>query len=204
MKHPGQNLSRLCDQSRRELDSALQEVERVDSSNQVIANYADDASSVSAAGIELAQETQTTFDELHCNSNEIGDVIRLIDNVAGETHLLALNATIEAARAGEAGAGFAVVAAEVKTLASQTADATQKVHERISAIQSSAEKSIEAMHSIVDVVTKIGELQQHIAKEIHAQDGMTQSLESHLSEVSTHLKALASQTSDQTAAVLAS
>ena len=202
MRNPGQDLQGLCDSSQAEVASALQEIERVDSSNQVIANYADDASSVSASGIELVQETQTTFDELRANSNEIGEVIRLIDNVAGETHLLALNATIEAARAGEAGAGFAVVAAEVKTLASQTADATQKVHDRISAIQSSAEKSIEAMHSIVEVVTRIGELQEQISAELHTQDGMTQTIEGHLNQVTEQLESLATQANGQAAAVM--
>jgi methyl-accepting chemotaxis protein len=75
-------------------------------------------------------------------AKKIGDVVDLIDTIAGQTNLLALNATIEAARAGEAGRGFAVVASEVKSLAEQTARATGEIGQQISAMQSATESSV--------------------------------------------------------------
>lgn len=193
MNHQTNSLFQLCESAQTHVATVIHEMDRVEASNREVARYAGDAAEVSASGIELAHETTTTFDELRASSDEIGEVVRLIDNVAGQTHLLALNATIEAARAGEAGAGFVVVAAEVKNLAAQTANATQQVTQRISAIQSSAVKSIQAIEDILQVVTRIAELQSSIASEMHEQDGMTQIMQDHVNEVSTRLVDIAQQ-----------
>ncbi len=90
-------------------------------------------------------------------ADRIGDVVRLITDIAGQTNLLALNATIEAARAGDAGKGFAVVAGEVKGLATQTAKATEEIATQIGAIRSA---TAEAVTAVRDVVTAIGEVEQ--------------------------------------------
>src|SRR3984957_10075618 len=83
-------------------------------------------------------------------AEKIGDVVKLIRNIAGQTNLLALNATIEAARAGEAGRGFAVVASEVKSLAVQTAKATEEISSQILEVQNSTGKAVEAIGRIAN------------------------------------------------------
>ncbi|GHE08687.1 methyl-accepting chemotaxis protein [Klenkia taihuensis] len=104
-----------------------------------------------------------TIDSLTRSSQEIAQVIALIESVAGQTRLLALNATIEAARAGEAGRGFAVVASEVKDLADQTGRATEKVTEQVAAIQASCDDVAAVMSSVGDTVLAMTGLVEGIA-----------------------------------------
>src|SRR4051794_6156688 len=91
-----------------------------------------------------AQRTETQIKSLAEAAQRIGDVVKLINDIAGQTNLLALNATIEAARAGEAGKGFAVVASEVKSLANQTAKATEEISAKITEMQSATSQSVQA------------------------------------------------------------
>ena len=93
-------------------------------------------------------ETTKTIDGLASKANEIGEIIGLIQAIAAQTNLLALNATIEAARAGDAGRGFAVVAQEVKSLADQTARATERIGDHVNAIQSATTEAVQAIASI--------------------------------------------------------
>jgi len=88
----------------------------------------------------------------------IGDVVELINTIAGQTNLLALNATIEAARAGEAGRGFAVVASEVKALAEQTAKATGEIGQQVSGIQAATQESVTAIQAISGTIEKLSEI----------------------------------------------
>ena len=111
---------------------------------------------ISAASAQVTDAT-STMKKLVQVSNEIGGVVNLIQDIAEQTNLLALNATIESARAGEAGKGFAVVASEVKTLAGQTAKATDRISTQISDIQNataSAGESIEAIRLTIDAVNE--------------------------------------------------
>jgi methyl-accepting chemotaxis protein len=108
-------------------------------------------------------ETQATNAEiggLAQAAQKIGDVVGLIGDIAGQTNLLALNATIEAARAGEAGRGFAVVASEVKSLAVQTAKATEEIGGQISGVQTSTTAAVEAIRRIAE---RMQEINQHTA-----------------------------------------
>ncbi len=106
-------------------------------------------------------------------AQRIGDVVNLIQDVAAQTNLLALNATIEAARAGEAGRGFAVVANEVKTLADQTAKATEDIRQQVAAIQSSTKGAVEAMEGIVISLSEVNKHTQEIASAVHQQSAAT-------------------------------
>src|ERR1700745_1339274 len=102
-------------------------------------------------------------------AERVGDVIRLISDIAGQTNLLALNATIEAARAGEAGKGFAVVASEVKSLAHQTAKAPEEISTKITEMQSATGESVHAIQTITDTIGQIDEISTTIAAAIEQQ-----------------------------------
>ena len=121
-------------------------------------------------------EANTTNQEIAAladASQKIGDVVALIRNIAGQTNLLALNATIEAARAGEAGRGFAVVASEVKSLAVQTAKATEDISRLIVAVQGSTSSAVEAIHRITERMQEIDRNATSVAASVEQQSSAT-------------------------------
>jgi methyl-accepting chemotaxis protein len=120
-----------------------------------------------------ARMTNQDIDALARGAQKIGDVTKLISNIAAQTNLLALNATIEAARAGEAGRGFAVVASEVKSLAVQTAKATEDISSQIMEVQSSTGKAVEAIGRIAGRMQEIDEHTSAVAAAIQQQSGAT-------------------------------
>ena len=143
-------------------------------------------SSITEIGRQLAQtsevvrvavvEAQTTNDEIVGLANaaqKIGDVIKLIRDIAGQTNLLALNATIEAARAGESGKGFAVVASEVKSLAVQTAKATEEIASQISAVQGSTSGAVDAIGRITVRMQEINQHTSAVAASLQQQNAAT-------------------------------
>jgi len=134
-----------------------------------IARSASTAAGVATGAVTTAQETSLAVDRLGQASNEIGDILKVINSIAEQTNLLALNATIEAARAGEMGKGFAVVAGEVKDLAQETAKATEDISRKTSAIQATTGDVAEAIGRIGDVVNQINELQTTIAAAVEQQ-----------------------------------
>lgn len=127
-----------------------------------------DASSVAGRALHQAEQTDATVRGLSSAAQRIGEVVRLIETIAAQTNLLALNATIEAARAGEAGKGFAVVAGEVKSLALQTAKATEEIASQIGAIQSTTEGAAQAIGGIGQTIQELHAISAAIA------DGMAQ------------------------------
>ena len=120
-----------------------------------------------------AQATDGEIAALAAAAQKIGDVVKLIRDIAGQTNLLALNATIEAARAGEAGRGFAVVASEVKTLAVQTANATEDIAGQILAVQSSTTGAVEAIRRIGERMQEINRYTSAVAASVEQQSAAT-------------------------------
>ena len=125
------------------------------------------------SAVSKAKATNDEFVGLVKAAQTIGDVVKLIQQIAGQTNLLALNATIEAARAGEAGRGFAVVASEVKSLAVQTAKATNEIAGQILALQTSTRGSVEAIRSIEECIGEINTYASAIAASVDQQSAAT-------------------------------
>jgi len=123
--------------------------------------------------VSEAQATNDEIASLTTAAEKIGEVVKLIQNIAGQTNLLALNATIEAARAGEAGRGFAVVASEVKSLAVQTAKATEEIISHIAAVQTSTGAAVDAIRGIADRMQQINEYTTDVAASVEEQTAAT-------------------------------
>jgi methyl-accepting chemotaxis protein len=119
--------------------------------------------------VDEAQRTDTLVRGLVEAGSRIGDVVRLIKDIASQTNLLALNATIEAARAGEAGKGFAVVAGEVKNLANQTGKATDEIASQIEAVQTATQDAVTAIRGIGATIGQISEIASAIAAAVEEQ-----------------------------------
>ena len=151
-----------------------------------IASNAGQAAEVAQKAMTTAERTNGQVAELGTASAEIGDVVRLITSIAEQTNLLALNATIEAARAGELGKGFAVVAGEVKELAQQTAQATEQITARISAIQNSTGSAAGAIGEITEVIGRIGDYTTTIASAVEEQTATTAEMSRSVAEAATN------------------
>jgi methyl-accepting chemotaxis protein len=123
--------------------------------------------------VSEAEATNQEIAGLTAAAEKIGEVVKLIQNIAGQTNLLALNATIEAARAGEAGRGFAVVASEVKSLAVQTAKATEEIISHIAAVQGSTEGAVDAIRRIAERMRQINEYTSDVAASVEEQNAAT-------------------------------
>ena len=150
--------------------------EELSSSVNEISRQVQESARIAGAAVEQARETNAHVGELSKAAARIGDVVELINTIAGQTNLLALNATIEAARAGEAGRGFAVVASEVKALAEQTAKATGEIGQQISGIQAATEHSVTAIREISGTIERLSEISSTIAAAVEEQGAATQEI----------------------------
>jgi methyl-accepting chemotaxis protein len=150
--------------------------QELSSSIEEIGRQAGESQRISTAAMHQSDEVVTKVAELRAAAEEIGTVVELINSIAGQTNLLALNATIEAARAGDAGKGFAVVASEVKSLAAQTAKATEQIGGQIGAIQSAAVRAAEAIQGIAETVRQVNEIAMAIAAAVVEQAAATQEI----------------------------
>ena len=138
-----------------------------------IGRRVNEATRISDRAVAQATHTGTIMACLSSAAEKIGQVVRLINDIASQTNLLALNATIEAARAGEAGKGFAVVASEVKNLANQTARATDEISGQISDMQTAATSAADAIRGIGGTIVRINEIVTGIAAAVEEQSAAT-------------------------------
>ncbi|MCP3924443.1 MAG: methyl-accepting chemotaxis protein [Desulfobacterales bacterium] len=149
-----------------------------------IAQNTENARSISDEAVSQASSITNRVDELSSAANNIGNVTETITEISEQTNLLALNATIEAARAGEAGKGFSVVAAEIKELAQQTANATMEIKSNIDGIQNATKGTITEISEITDVITKINEIISTIASAVEEQSVSSQEITSNVLQAS--------------------
>ncbi|MDH6257272.1 PAS domain-containing methyl-accepting chemotaxis protein [Bradyrhizobium sp. BR13661] len=150
--------------------------EEMSSSVREISRQVQDSSRIAGDAVTQAQATTERVSELSRAASRIGDVVELINAIAGQTNLLALNATIEAARAGEAGRGFAVVASEVKALAEQTAKATGEIGQQVGGIQAATQESVTAISEISGTIARLSEISSAIAAAVEQQGAATQEI----------------------------
>jgi methyl-accepting chemotaxis protein len=158
------------------VQSVASATEELTSSVNEISRQVQDSARMASEAVGQAQQTNARVVELSNAAARIGDVVELINTIAGQTNLLALNATIEAARAGEAGRGFAVVASEVKALAQQTAKATGDIGQQIADIQAATGESVNAIREISSTIGKLSEISSTIAAAVEEQGAATQEI----------------------------
>ncbi|MCJ9430634.1 hypothetical protein K6118_16195 [Kordiimonas sp. A6E486] len=132
-----------------------------------------EASTTTRSATDAAAGAVEQVDLLDGVAQRVGEVVKLINDIAEQTNLLALNATIEAARAGDAGKGFAVVASEVKSLANQTAKATQEIESQIEEMQGATRTAISAVRDVTDRIGNIDQISSSIASAVEEQSGAT-------------------------------
>jgi methyl-accepting chemotaxis protein len=158
------------------VQSVASATEELSSSVNEISRQVQDSARIAADAVGQARATTERVSELSKAASRIGDVVELINTIAGQTNLLALNATIEAARAGDAGRGFAVVASEVKALAEQTAKATGEIGQQIAAIQTATNQSVGAIGQISNTIESLAEIASTVAAAVEQQGAATQEI----------------------------
>jgi methyl-accepting chemotaxis protein len=158
------------------VQSVASATEELTSSVNEISRQVQESARMAGEAVNQARKTNDQVSELSKAAARIGDVVELINTIAGQTNLLALNATIEAARAGEAGRGFAVVASEVKALAEQTAKATGEIGQQITGIQAATQESVGAIKDISSTIEKLSEISATIASAVEEQGAATQEI----------------------------
>ncbi|AVT76548.1 target SNARE coiled-coil homology domain [Rhodopseudomonas palustris] len=170
------SVAAASEQASANVQSVASATEEMASSVTEISRQVQDSARIAHEAVTQAQRTNERVGDLSQAATRIGDVVELINTIAGQTNLLALNATIEAARAGEAGRGFAVVAAEVKALAEQTAKATGEISQHIGGIQAATHESVNAIREIGATISKMSEIASTIASAVEEQGAATQEI----------------------------
>jgi methyl-accepting chemotaxis protein len=170
------NVAQASEEASSNVQSVAAATEELSSSVNEIGRQVHESARIAGEAVDQVRQTNDRVSELSKAAGRIGDVVELINTIAGQTNLLALNATIEAARAGEAGRGFAVVASEVKALAEQTAKATGQISQQITGIQSATQESVASIQRIGSTIEKLSEISSAIAASVEEQGATTQEI----------------------------
>jgi methyl-accepting chemotaxis protein len=178
------------------VQSVASATEELSSSVNEISRQVQESARIAKDAVGQARSTTERVSELSKAATRIGDVVELINTIAGQTNLLALNATIEAARAGEAGRGFAVVASEVKALAEQTAKATGEIGQQISGIQLATQDSVGAIKEISGTIEKLSEISSTIAAAVEEQGAATQEISRNVQQAAQGTQQVSSNITD--------
>jgi methyl-accepting chemotaxis protein len=184
------------EQASANVQSVASSTEEMTSSVNEISRQVQESSKIAAEAVQQAQRTDGRINELSKAAGRIGDVVKLITAIAEQTNLLALNATIEAARAGEAGRGFAVVASEVKQLASQTAKATDEISTQIAGMQTATQESVAAIKEIGGTIGRISQIASTIAAAVEEQGAATQEIARNVGEAAKGTQQVAGNITD--------
>jgi methyl-accepting chemotaxis protein len=178
------------------VQSVASATEELSTSVNEIGRQVQESARMASDAVGQARGTTERVSELSKAASRIGDVVELINTIAGQTNLLALNATIEAARAGEAGRGFAVVASEVKALAEQTAKATGEIGQQISGIQAATQESVSAIKEISGTIERLSEISSTIAAAVEEQGAATQEISRNVQQAAHGTQQVSSNISD--------
>jgi methyl-accepting chemotaxis protein len=178
------------------VQSVASATEELSSSVNEISRQVQESARMASEAVGQARGTTDRVSELSKAATRIGDVVELINTIAGQTNLLALNATIEAARAGEAGRGFAVVASEVKALAEQTAKATGEIGQQINGIQAATQDSVNAIKEISGTIEKLSEISSTIAAAVEEQGAATQEISRNVQQAAQGTQQVSSNITD--------
>ncbi len=198
MQSSAQALAATAEQTNQQSTAVAAASEEVTANVQTVASSAEEltasvneisrqvaeSTNISQEAVNETNRTNEAVEGLAEAAQKIGDVVKLISDIAGQTNLLALNATIEAARAGEAGKGFAVVASEVKSLANQTAKATEDIAAQVSAIQAETTSAVTAIKGIAETINKVNEIAVTISSAVEEQGAATAEISRNVQEAS--------------------
>ena len=178
------------------VQSVASATEELSSSVTEIGRQVQESARMATDAVGQARVTNDRVSQLSKAAGRIGDVVELINTIAGQTNLLALNATIEAARAGDAGRGFAVVASEVKALAEQTAKATGEISQQITGIQGATQESVNAIKEISGTIERLAEISSAIAAAVEEQGAATQEISRNVQQAARGTQQVSSNISD--------
>jgi methyl-accepting chemotaxis protein len=189
-------VSAASEEASANVQSVASATEEMASSITEISRQVQESARIAGDAVGQARTTTDRVSELSKAATRIGDVVELINTIAGQTNLLALNATIEAARAGEAGRGFAVVASEVKALAEQTAKATGEIGQQINGIQAATNDSVNAIKEISGTIEKLSEISSTIAAAVEEQGAATQEISRNVQQAAQGTQQVSSNVTD--------
>ncbi|CCG39840.1 methyl-accepting chemotaxis protein [Magnetospirillum molischianum] len=176
------SVAHAAEESAANVQTVASATEELGASTSEISRRVQDTTRISQMAVEHTAEATRRVDDLQQAADRIGEIVQMIEDIAGQTNLLALNATIEAARAGEAGKGFAVVAGEVKALSTQTARATAEIQSQIAGVQNNTHEAADSIMRVRDVVGQVDGVVTSIASAVEEQTAATQEIARNVQE----------------------